>query len=420
MTSTKKVYVEVYGCTLNQADADIMRAIIKKEHRIVENEKEADVVVFVTCTVKGATENKIMEKMKRTKKPKVIAGCLYVNKDRIKREIKNPVVIGPYAIERINEGIDAALKKKELWLVQKEEKIGVEREYTAPILRVPIQEGCIGNCFFCQTKLARPYIKSYLPKTIRWWIEKGIERGAKEIQLTGMDSGVYGIDIGTNLISLIKELVKIEGDFKIRLGMINPQHLNRFGKELIDVMKSKKFYKFIHIPVQTGSEKVCKEMNRPHTVKDFIKWTKAFRKAIRGITIATDIIVGYPTETEDDFKKTLALIKKIKPDIVNLSKFTPRPKTKAAAMKQLPTEIIKRRSEETARLIKKIAAEKNKKYIGKEIDVLTLEKGANKSTKGRSNNYKQIVIKGLWPLGSYIKVKIKNANHGSLFGEVVR
>lgn len=418
----KKVYFDVYGCTLNQADADIMKAIAKKEFTIAKSEREADAIVFVTCTVKGATENKIMEKIKNTKKPFVIAGCLYVNKERIKRETKKPVVIGPYAIERINEGIRAALRGKELWLVEKEEKTGTLREYTAPILRVPLQEGCTGACSFCQTKLARPYLRSYPPKTIKLWIEEGIKRGAKEIQLTGMDSGAYGLDIKTSLVDLLKEIVAIDGEFMIRLGMINPQHLNRFGKELLAIMKNKKFYKFIHMPVQTGSEKVCAEMNRPHSVADFKKWAREYRKKIKNITIATDIIVGYPTETEEDFKKTLDLLKEIKPDVVNLSKFTSRAGTRAAMMKQLPTQTIKKRSEIAAALIRKIATEKNKRYVGRVMKVLVVERGKGKTMKARSENYKQVVVEGVEGaalLGKFVRVKIRDANHGSLFGEVI-
>ncbi|MFH1221917.1 MAG: tRNA (N(6)-L-threonylcarbamoyladenosine(37)-C(2))-methylthiotransferase [Candidatus Micrarchaeota archaeon] len=413
-----KVYFEAYGCTLNQADADIMRGIASAKHKIVADAEAADVVVFVTCTVKGATENKIMERMKRTKKPFVIAGCLYVNKSRIEREIKHPVVLGPYAVEQINEAISAAQKHKTLWLTEKAEKEGLTREFTAPILRIPIQEGCVGGCFFCQTKIARPYLRSYSPRTIKIWIEHGLKKGAKEIQITGMDSGAYGMDIGTSLPALLKELLAIDGKFKIRLGMINPQHLNYFGDELLKLMRSEKFYKFIHIPVQSGSEKVCKEMNRPHSVADFRRWVKKYRAALPDISISTDIIVGYPTETEADFRQTLKLLRETKLDVVNLSKFTSRPGTKAAALKQLPTEVIKKRSGITAALLKKLTDAKNKKYIGKTMNVLVLEKGKEKSMKGRSDNYKQVVLMQQVPLGKTVKAKIKSVNHGSLFGEV--
>lgn len=412
-----RVYFKTYGCTLNQADTDIMKGIVHNSgHDVVDNSDKADVIIYNTCTVKGATENKIMEEMKEEKKPFVIAGCLYVNKERIINEIKNPVVVGPYALEKICTAIEAAIDEKSIWLDKQEDKSSVIREITAPILRIPIQEGCIGNCAFCQTKLARPFLRSYPVKTIRLWIEEGLKKGAKEIQITGMDSGAYGLDINSSLTELLKEIVQIEGEFRIRLGMINPQHVVRFDDELLQIIGNDKFYKFIHVPVQTGSEKVCKEMNRPHTVKDFVASVEEFRRKIPGISIATDIIVGYAGETEEEFRETVKLIEEIKPDVVNLSKFTVRKGTKAASMKQLPTEVIKERSRTCSEVVKKVCEERNRGYIGKTVDVLTLEKA--RGTKGRTDNYKQVVINPEVELGKRIKVKITDANRGSLFGDI--
>jgi len=411
-----RVYFKTYGCTLNQADTDIMKGIVGNTgYGLADKSSDADVIIYNTCTVKGATENKIMEEMKEEKKPFVIAGCLYVNRERILNEIKNPVVVGPYALEKICTAIDAALGGKTLWLDKREDKSSIIREITAPILRIPIQEGCIGNCAFCQTKIARPFLRSYPVKTIKLWIEEGLKKGAKEIQVTGMDSGAYGLDIDSNLIELLNELVKIEGDFRIRLGMINPQHVAAFLDELIELLQNEKFYKFIHIPVQTGSEKVCKDMNRPHTVNDFRNSVIKFREKIPDISIATDIIVGYCGESDDEFKDTLQLIEQLRPDVVNLSKFTVRRGTKAEKLKQLPTEIIKERSRICSEVVKRTCEENNRKHIGKTVEVLVLEK---EGTKGRTDNYKQVVIDKEIELGKRIKVKIMDANHGSLFGEI--
>jgi len=394
-----------------------MKGIIENAgYTLVGKSADADVVVYNTCTVKGATENKIMEELKGEKKSFVIAGCLYVNRERILNEINNPVVVGPYALEKITTAIDAAIDGKSLWLDKQEDKGGLIREITAPILRIPIQEGCVGNCAFCQTKLARPFLRSYPVKTIKLWIEEGLKKGAKEIQITGMDSGAYGLDIDSSLIKLLNEVNSIEGDFRTRLGMINPQHVARFENELIKLLESSKFYKFIHIPVQTGSEKICKEMNRPHTVKEFIGSIENFRKKIPDISISTDIIVGYCGETDDEFKETLKLIEDVKPDVVNLSKFTVRRGTKAEKLKQLPTEVIKERSGICSEVVKKICEENNKRYIGRTVDVLALEKA--EGTKGRTDNYKQVVIRQEVELGKRAKVKITGANHGSLFGDI--
>ncbi len=226
-----------------------------------------------------------------------------------------------------------------------------------------------------------------------------------------MDTGAYGIDQGTNLVKLLKCINGIDGNFLVRVGMINPEHASKMKKELADMMENGKLFRFLHVPVQSGSEKVCREMGRKHTVKDFEKIVSFFREKLPDITIATDIIVGYPTETKRDFQKTIRLVEKIKPDVVNLSKFTPRRGTRAAKMKQLPTKVIKERSRKMTGIIRRVCAEKNREYVGRILDVLVTEKG-----KGRTKNYKQVAFENA-ELGSWIKVKIKDANHSSLFAQ---
>ncbi len=408
-----KIYFETYGCTLNQADSDIMKGLLmESRHAIVESESEADVIIVNTCTVKGATENKIIERLKALCGRKVVvAGCLAVNKKRVRSAVPDAPIVWPSAASRIAEAVDAAVEGLPVEIKELKRTETNTRFYTAPILRVPISEGCTGNCHFCQTKLARPVLVSYSEKTITEWISEGVARGAREIQLTSMDAGAYGIDRGTNLPELLECINGIDGDFLVRLGMINPEHALKMAKELAGIIKSGKFFRFLHVPVQSGSEKICREMGRKHSVRDFEEVVAFFRKEMPDIAIATDIIVGYPGETEEDFRKTIELIERVKPDVVNLSKFTPRPGTKAAGIKQLPTETIKERSRKTTVVIRKICAENNRKYIGKTLDVLATEKG-----KGRTKNYKQVAFGEDAIPGRWIKIKIKEANHGSLFG----
>ncbi len=414
-----RIYIETYGCTLNQADSDLIKGLIKANgFAISDKEDKADVIVVNTCTVKGATENKIVERLKRftrNRKPLVVAGCLSINEKLIRCIAPYAVIVGTSSIAHIIEALKDALAGKVIIYKSREDKEQIVRSVSTPIMRIPICEGCVSNCHFCQTKLARPFLFSYAPKTIMRLIEDAVEKSAKEIQLTAMDSGVYGLDKGTNLIALLQAVCEIEGNFSIRLGMINPQHAKKMMKDLVKVIKDKRFYKFMHIPVQTGSEKVCKDMARQHTVNDFIEVVLYLRKKIPDITIATDIIVGYPTETEKDFQMSIELIENIKPDIVNLSKFSPRPGTAAKLLKQLPTNIIAKRSRELTTIIKRITREKNMNYVGKKCKVLITEK--QKDFTGRSINYKQIVVKGFTgKLGDFVNVNIENANHGALFG----
>ena len=417
-----KVYLETYGCTLNQADSDIMGGILRHAgFRLVKKTDEADVVILNTCTVKGRTENKIIsriEALRKQGKRIVAAGCLSINEKRVRTACPEAVLVYPGAVSFIAEAVRKAANGEGGEFREKSAKEGLPRIFTKPILRIPIQEGCVGNCHFCQTKLARPYLMSYSVKWLRSWVEEGVKKGAKEIQLTGMDSGAYGLDLGTDLVALLEEMREVRGDFRIRLGMINPGHAKKMLPKLLDIFKDRKFYKFFHLPVQTGSEKVRREMNRAHSVADFRKVVRAIRKKFPDACISTDIIVGYPTETRKDFEKTLKLVKEIKPDIVNVSKFASRRGTTAAEMREIPTDEVKRRSTELAELVHKIGAEKNRKFEGKRMEVLVTEKG--KTLKGRAENYKQVCVlgKSKLKLGDKVRVRIIGSNFGSLFGKI--
>jgi MiaB-like tRNA modifying enzyme len=416
-----KVHIKTYGCTLNQADSDIMQALLSGSHELVDTVGESDVVLLNTCTVKGATENKTYELMKKLQaqgKRFVIAGCLTADMDRIRKYAPLAPIIGTSSLKSVNDAVQDAADGKPTMYKSFESKDELPKLLTKPIMRIPINDGCVSSCFFCHTKKARPLLRSYPPKMVIMWIEQAVANGAREIQLTSMDSGAYGIDLKTDLVKLLDAIAQqpLEEKFLVRLGMINPEHAKRMLPDVIRVMKHRRFYRFLHIPVQTGSEKVCKEMNRDHTVQDFRDIVAAVRAEMPEATIATDIIVGYPTETEADFQQTLDLLREIKPDIINVSKFSPRPGTKAKELPQLHNDVIKARSAETAALVKQISLGRRKAHIGKNYRVLVTEK--QKDFTGRNINYLQVVVKGFkGQLGDWIDVRITDANHGSLFGE---
>ena len=429
-----KVYLETYGCTLNQADSDILRAILlENKHIIVPSEAESDVVILNTCTVKGATDNRISERIRRLRKagkPFVISGCMTANEAKLRKIAPLAPIVGTASLKNIHLAVLAALDGRPETFKSCESKDSLPKLLTVPIARIPINDGCVSSCNFCQTKLARPFLRSYLPKTVVKWIDTAVAQGAREIQLTSMDSGAYGLDIKTNLVVLLDSIAndndairpshsaKPNTEFFIRLGMINPDHAKRMLPDIIRALRHERFYKFIHIPVQTGSEKVCKEMNRAHSVKDFVDIVEAIRKEIPDATIATDIIVGYPTETREDFEQTKALIARIRPDITNISRFSPRPGTKARELKELPAAEMKRRSGEMAVLVKKVGEERRKAFIGRRFRVLITEK--QKDFTGRNINYAQVVVKGFkGRLGDFVDVEIVDANHGSLFGRMI-
>ncbi len=408
-----KVYFKTYGCTLNQADTEAMQSIVNAQ--VVNEESEADVIVVNTCAVKGPTEAKIvhyLNTLKQQGKKFIIAGCLTANKGLVSQY--NVPVISTTAISHINDALKDVLEGKQSFYYQLEKKENLPKTFSPPIGKIPIQEGCFSSCHFCFTKLARKY-QSRSPGSIVRWIKQALMEGCREIDLTGTDLGTYGRDVGSNLVELLKLIVQIEGDFRVRLGMGSPQYYKQMLPDLLDIYDNKKIFKFFHLSIQSGSEKVVREMNRGHTVQDWIDVLKAFRgKYGIEFTAATDIIVGYPTETEEDFELTLRFLEKYRPDVVNLSKFTPRPFTEAAKLRQLPSEVIKKRSILAHEVIKKVNLENNLKHVGKTYQVLVTEE-----KKGRTNFYRQVVLDKEIELGGFVDVEIYDASPTSLFGKVI-
>lgn len=408
-----KVYFETYGCTLNQSDTEVMKSITK--YQVIDNEGEADVIVINTCGVKGSTEAKILSRLEELRaqgRKVVLAGCLTSNQKILKRY--GSVAISPSSINLIDEAIDASIAGESKYINTLSRRGNIPKRFNPPIARIPIQQGCLSSCHFCFTKLARKYQSLGIGEVLRW-IGAALYDGCKELELTGTDLGSYGKDLRSNLVELLNAVLHIPGDFRIRLGMSSPHYFRNMIDEVLEVYQDRRIYRFAHLAVQSGSERVVREMNRSHTVEDWIYVKDRFREKFRDeFTMATDIIVGYPTETEDDFEQTLKLIETHRPDVVNLSKFTPRPGTYAAKLRQLPPEVIKRRSIIANSVIKRVAAENNEKHIGKEYTVLVTEK-----MKGRTDFYRQVVLDRDIDLGKYVNVYIESANHTSLFARVL-
>jgi MiaB-like tRNA modifying enzyme len=414
-----KVFIKTYGCTLNQTDSDAMKGLLLANGvEIVQEEGSANVIILNTCTVKSQTQQKIIEKLKKLNGKKiVVAGCLVsANRELVEKYAASASLVGTSSISDIYDAVQASYRnKKKVFINQRfENKLSLPRLRDNIIAKIPISEGCLSKCSFCSTKFARAGLHSYDEEAIISEIRNCIELGCKEIQITSQDTGAYGSDKNTNIAKLINKVDKIEGDFSVRMGMINPQHAIKILPELIDAFKSSKIYKFLHVPVQSGNNEVLRDMGRFYTVENFQEIVKEFRDNFKEVTIATDIIMGYPTESEGAFQDTLNLLEKAKPDVVNVSRFTPRPNTPAAKLKQLPNESIKERTKIASELCKKIELEINKKLIGSEYKVLLTEK-QNGSITGRNPSYKQVVVNN-GDLGDFIKVKIVDATYCYLKG----
>lgn len=256
---------------------------------------------------------------------------------------------------------------------------------------------------------------------IRQDVKGHLKAGCKEIWITSNDTGAYMVEQGgkQRIAELLRNILSIPLDFKLRLGMMNPSNTITILDDLIEIYKHPKMFKFLHIPLQSGNNEVLKLMNRKYSVEDFVKAVEAFRKEIPEITISTDIIAGFPSETEEQFNDSLKIIRQIKPDIVNLSRYAARDGTIAAKMKQLSTNTLKQRSRIMTALYREIALENNRKWIGWQGKILIDEKGKNDSWIGRNYSYKPIIVKGNFELGDEIEVKVHDATSFDLRGEEI-
>jgi len=410
-----KLFLDSYGCTLNRADAEIIRGVLAGFE--FTDLAEADTVILNTCAVKGSAQGKMLSRIKdylAMGKRVIVAGCLpEINPDSLKRF---PVsIIDTNSIDKL----PLLVKSKKRMIISSDRhsnKLKMPHCMNdSPTAIIEISEGCLSRCSFCGTKNARGDLTSYPVKDIVERARFLIENGKKEIYLTAQDTGCYGLDRKTDLAELLGKILEIDGDYRLRIGMMNPQYALKMVDKLIAIYKDGRIYKFIHIPIQSGSDRVIKEMNRCYTVKQFETIVKRFRKEIKDICLSTDVIVGFPTETEADFKKTLSLIERIKPDIINLSKFYPRPNTAAADMKPLSNDVLKERAIRLHRICKEASLKQNRKYIGRELLCLVVDK---KRKMARAHNFKQVFLDK--KADGFVNAKITGASYGHLKGKLLK
>jgi MiaB-like tRNA modifying enzyme len=412
-----KVYMEVYGCSANVADFEIMVGLLRKSgFQLVRNPKDSDINIAVTCVVKSPTEQRMIHKIKklqRFSKPLIVAGCM----PKAERELVESIapqasLLGPNSIQKIVDVAKTTLKNERTVFLRdlREPKICLPRIRKNPMVSiVPIAEGCAWRkCTYCIVKFARGKLLSYPIDLITKEIKQSLREGCREIWITGQDTSAYGLDRGTDLAELLREICKIKGKFFLRVGMMNPIYVPKILNKLIKIYKNEKIFNFLHLPVQSGDNDVLKRMNRSYSVEDFKRIVLSFRKKIPEITIATDIICGFPGESEEAFERSMKLIEEIKPDVLNISRFFPRPKTLAKSMKQLPVRKVKERSKEMTVLSKRLYIERNRAWLGWKGEIFIDEKGKNNSWIGRNFAYKPVVVKSdSFLLGKFMDVRVR-------------
>ena len=418
-----RVWVEAYGCAASFADSEMISGLVANGgHTLAEGPSDADLSVVVTCSVKDATANKMIHRIKSLGSgPLVVAGCLPKAERRtVERFSGGASMLGPNSLGRTLEVVNATLEGRRLVMLEDTDvsKTGLPRVRLNPAVGIiEIASGCMSECTFCQTKLSKGDLQSYRLGDIVRQVGHEVGDGCKEIWLTSTDNGCYGLDIGTDLPELVNAVAGIPGEFMIRVGMMNPMYMPRIRGRLIDAYGGDKVYKFIHVPVQAGNDRVLNEMRRGHTAETFRDTVRRIRDRFPRFTVSTDIIVGFPSETAGDFEDTVGLLKETRPDIVNLSRYSRRPGTEAAGWEQVGTEEVKRRSRIIAGMADGISLENNRGWVGWTGRVLFGER-TDGGIRGRNFAYKPVFVDEEVGIGQIRTVEITGATTHALTGRL--
>ena len=418
-----KVYIETYGCWLNKAESQIMRDILEEHgHTFVNRPEMADIIIINTCAVRLETEQKMISRIKELSslpgKKLIVAGCLAsARPGLIARIAPNASLLAPGAIELVHEVVNSANR---LVLLDYLSRTRLPRHRGGITYIVPIASGCTGSCTFCIDRIARRKLQSYPIDTIVVHIRDAIRRGAKEVYITAQDVASYGLDIGTNLVALLKKILsEIPGTYWIRLGMMEPHMFMKMEAELISIYRDERMYKHVHLPLQSGDNRVLKLMNRRYTAEEYEYLIESLRNVYPYLSVTTDVIVGFPGEDELAFRNTKRVITNISPDKVNIARYGIRLGTPAANMPQIPEEVKKRRSRELSILCREIAIKRNRMLLGDEIPVLIIGKN-NDQFIGRAWNYKRVVIKdSTVKVGEFVNGRVIDVTHSSLIVKVI-
>lgn len=418
------------GCAANFGDGEKIARIFANDYRIVfgmpkettSNAEKPAAFVLNVCTVKGnAGALKLLrEAMSTAPDAKFfITGCAPKDfrdevakitdkavftslKELLASDCRTPTST---SLSELKDRNDAPLRESSL--------VGI----------VNIEEGCLDACAYCSTRIVKGRLHSYPVADIIQQVKSLVNDGCVEIQLTGQDCGCYGFDTGTNLAELVQQILdEVPGDYKMRLGMGNPRHMLRYTDALLKCFEDERVYKFIHLPVQSGSEAILKAMNRKHSAQDYVDLAEAFNR-IPLFTLSTDLIVGFPGESERDFQDTLEILEKTRPTVCNITRFVPRPNTPAFNMQgAVPDSIKHERSAALAEAFQKIAAENNSRWIGTTETVVVEKPGYRKGTYiARNAAYRPVAITSEAPLtpGERFTVTITAAEPFALIGNIV-
>jgi MiaB-like tRNA modifying enzyme len=387
-----RYHIETYGCTSNRGESrGIERALRDGGHRPVDGPAAADVAILNTCTVVEKTERNMLRRAREldeeTPADLVVTGCMALAQGETFREADVDAEVLHW------DEVPAYVLNGECPTATPD----VEPVLDGVVGILPIARGCMSDCSYCITKRATGKIDS---PPVDENVEKAralVHAGARELRITGQDTGVYGWDDGARKLHVLLERVceEVDGDFRVRVGMANPKGVHGIRDELARVFaEHEELYNFLHVPVQSGSDDVLADMRRQHTVDEYVEVVETFDEHLEAWTLATDFIVGFPTETEADFRQSLALLRETRPAKVNVTRFSKRPGTDAADLPGLGGTVKKERSGEMTEVKMDVVGARYADMAGETRSVLVVEDGTEDSVVGYDRAYRQVAIPG--------------------------
>lgn len=436
----KKYNITTFGCQMNEHDSERISYILEDlGYTKTDDRNDADFILFNTCLVRENAELKLygqvssLKKLKEENPEKIIAvsGCMMqtsVAREVIEKKHKEvDIIFGTKNINSLPDLLFKYLETGERVIDVSEDN--VKDDYVNYNSKnnfqayVNIMRGCDNFCSYCIVPQSRGREESRRPSHIIEEIENLVKNGYKEITLLGQNVNSYGnkSDFNVTFPELLEKCAKIEGLQRLRFTTSHPKDLS---DDLIRVIKENdNICNYFHLPMQSGSDKVLKDMNRKYNKEQYLEKARKLKEEIPGIAISTDIIVGYPTETEEDFQETLDVCRKVGFDTAFTFKYSPRPKTKAANLEPIDDKIVQDRFDRLLDTLYPIFNEKNKEYVGKVVEVLLESESKNNKNvlTGRTDTFKLVHVKADKNLiGQIVKVKITDNTSFTILGELVQ
>ena len=435
----KSYHIVTYGCQMNVHESEKLAGILRANGYTDEcpTAEEADIVVFNTCCIRENAENHAMgnigalKKVKRARPQMLIAvgGCMTQQPDAAQRLRKKfpfvDIVFGTHNLDEFGALLarKAAQKKAVVAIPEKEGAIR-EEDYSYrtsyPNAWVNIMYGCNNFCSYCIVPYVRGRERSRDPESIVREVHDLLDKGYREITLLGQNVNSYSADLGGGMSfpQLLYRICEGQGKFRLRFMTSNPKD---FGEELIEaIAELPQVCKLIHLPVQAGSDRILKLMNRRYTAREYLEKLEALRKRVPGCEVTTDIMVGFPTETEEDFEQTLALVRRADFASAFTFVYSRRSGTKAAEMEgQIPEEVQKERIMRLVELVNEKTREKSRAYLGKTTEILVEDFDKKRGLYLGRDEYGRM---GYFQsdkdrIGEFVRLKITDASGISLYGE---